>query len=91
MEAEYKAPCDQTMHITAFGWKLDREKKELKEDKIKISSAQKLQHYMEQMYKCGLFDLLMMTTWANKTTKTTKGPSKELMLFNGYIDFDLKN
>ena len=50
-------PWCQTKHIMEFAKDLKKGKEDLHEHGITISDELKLQHYMEQMYGCRLFNM----------------------------------
>ena len=49
--------------IHEFIKRLDEDQEALLVDGIKISDDDKMQHYMEQMYDCGIFDIKDFRTW----------------------------
>jgi len=62
----YRGWNDTDEHITGFALRLDDEQAKLASDGLEISVADKLQHYMLQMWNCSLFDQQTMTAWTIK-------------------------
>ena len=58
---------DADFHTTRFIKHLNDGQKTMEKDSIKISDADKLQHFLVQCYSSGLFGEKEMTTWENKT------------------------
>ena len=56
----YFMPWCQTKHIIEFTKNLNKGQEELLKDGITISDESKIQHYMKQMYACGLFNMEQM-------------------------------
>ena len=62
----YRGWNDTEEHITGFARRLDDEQAKLASDGLEISTVDKLQHYMLQMWNCSLFDQQTMTAWTIK-------------------------
>ena len=60
LKEAYLMPWYQAKHIMEFTQDLNKGQEELLKDGITISDEAKLQHYMEKMYACGLFNMEQM-------------------------------
>lgn len=57
---------DEDEHIEEFVKRLDEEQHALLNDRIKISNEDKLQHFLEEMYKASIFDRRDYKDWEDK-------------------------
>ena len=70
MKANYYRGWDVVEHINSFGVHLNREQRKLSQyaPPIVISNADKVQHYLEQMWtRTDIFDEKFMTAWTART------------------------
>ena len=55
-------------NITTFARQLDRRQVECKDHGITVTEADKVDHFVEQMYACDLFEATFLTTGRRATT-----------------------
>ena len=70
LKANYYRGWDVAEHINSFGVRLNREQRKLSQyaPPIVISNADKVQHYLEQMWtRTDIFDEKFMTAWTART------------------------
>ena len=86
MKQEFYLPWHYNMeHVTDFIRRLDKYQAYLAKNGITISDEDKTQHFVEQMYASGMFDVQQMRLWENqpeydKTWKDAKGYFKEIVI-----------
>jgi hypothetical protein len=72
LRQNYYRPWEPEEHLTAFGMQLADEQINLVRSDVTISDNNKLQFYLEQMYKANAFNKMKMMNWENQpmVTKT---------------------
>jgi hypothetical protein len=79
----YRGWDENEEHLTAFALRLDEEQAKLLSDGITITTIDKCQHYMLQIWNCGQFNKQTMTEWSIK-------PAGEKLYPQAVIFFNLK-
>ena len=65
IKAHFLAPWSDTpdAHVTTFARQLDRHQVECKEHGVTITNDDKVDHFVAQMYACGLFEAKFLDDW----------------------------
>ena len=72
IKAAFHAPWADTpnAHVTTFARQLDRRQTECLDHGVTITDAEKVVHFIEQMYTCGLFEARFLDDWEESTDKS---------------------
>ena len=65
IKAHFLAPCINTpnAHITTFVRQLYRRQLECKDHGVTVTDDKNLDHFVAQMYACGLFEAKLLDNW----------------------------
>ena len=72
IKAAFLAPWADTpnAHVTTFARQLDRRQIECHDHGVSITNAEKVVHFIEQMYTCGLFEARFLDDWEESLDKS---------------------
>ena len=72
IKAAFHAPWSDTPndHITTFARQLNRRQTECLDHGVTITEAEKVVHFIEQMYTCGLFEARFLDDWEESLDKS---------------------
>ena len=72
IKAAFHAPWADTpnAHVTTFARQLDRRQIECLDHGVTITNAEKVVHFIEQMYTCGLFEARFLDDWEESLDKS---------------------
>ena len=67
LEKNYYRGWQSGEHLTKFALRIDKEQLQLDADGVVISNANKIIHYMNQIWDCNIFSQDTMKTWGQQT------------------------